>query len=155
MTKKHKRFKKNTRRLEQTKKKAMSHSTFFLKRLKALVIDVFMIYTPILYVMTYVILGNKEAFQSNQWAIFVCVLLYGVIDSLFCCFAGQTPGMRAQGLVLQNQQGQFPSFFLNLLRFFIWLLSLGLVFGFVFPFFRKDRKSFHDLIFATQIKEKN
>ncbi|WP_034583413.1 RDD family protein [Helicobacter pametensis] len=124
----------------------------FFERFKALVIDVFMIYTPILYVMTYGILGSKEAFQANQWAIFACILLYGIIDSLFCCIGGQTPGMRAQELKLYAQTGQRPNFFLTLLRFFIWLLSLALLFGFVFPFLRKDRKTFHDLVCQTEVR---
>lgn len=128
--------------------------TLFLKRFKAFAIDLFMIYTPILYVMTYVVLGNKEAFQENQWAIFICVLLYGIIDSLFCCVASQTPGMRAQSLVLKDSKGKNVFFFIALFRFFAWLFSLGLVFGFVFPFLRKDRKAFHDFICCTNIVEK-
>lgn len=124
--------------------------SFFLK-IKALIIDLFMIYTPILYGVTYFILGTKEQFQNNQWAIFVCVLLYGIIDSLFCSIASQTPGMRAQGLILQTNKYSKPSFFLALGRFFLWLFSLGFVFGFVFPFLRKDKQTFHDFICKTTI----
>lgn len=124
--------------------------SFFL-RIKAFIIDLFMIYMPILYVMTYLILGGKEKFQGSQWAIFGCVLLYAIIDSLFSSIASQTPGMRAQGLILQTHNHSKPHFFLAFIRFFIWLFSLGLGFGFIFPFLRKDRQTFHDFICKTTI----
>lgn len=120
-------------------------------RLKAFIIDIFMIYMPILYITTYLILGGKEEFQNSQWAVFGCVLLYGVIDSLFCSIASQTPGMKAQDLILQNHNHSKPSFLLAFVRFFLWLFSLGFVFGFIFPFLRKDKQTFHDFICKTII----
>lgn len=125
--------------------------SLLIPRLKALIIDVFMIYTPILYLMTYIILGSKEALWQNQEAIFLCVLLYGAIDSTFCALSMQTPGMKAQGLFLCRKNQQKVSFFLSLTRFFVWLLSIGLVFGLIFPFLRKDRETFHDLLCQTKI----
>ncbi|RDU69430.1 RDD family protein [Helicobacter cholecystus] len=127
-------------------------SQFFFLRFKAFVIDLFMIYTPILYITTYVILGSKEALWANQGAIFICWFLYALIDSLFCSIVSQTPGMRAQELVLKDQQGNKLGFFRCFLRFFVWLSSLGLVFGFVFPLFRKDRMSFQDWLCQTKIE---
>lgn len=123
-------------------------SPLFL-RLKALIIDIFMIYMPILYITTYLILGGKEEFQNSQWAVFGCVLLYGIIDSLFCSIASQTPGMRAQGLILQKHNHSKPNFLLAFVRFFLWIFSLGFGFGFVFPFLRRDKQTFHDLICKT------
>lgn len=134
-------------------KTSPDQSPSFFLRFKAFVIDLFMIYMPILYVTTYLILGGKEEFQNNQWAISGCILLYGVIDSLFCSIASQTPGMRAQNLIIQTKRHSKPSFFLALLRFYIWLFSLGFVFGLFFPFFRKDRRAFHDLICQTETKK--
>lgn len=125
--------------------------SYFFLRFKAFVIDLFMIYTPILYIMTYAILGSKEALWANQWAVLSCWALYGGIDSLFCSIASQTPGMRAQELVLVDKNNQKVGFFKCLIRFFTWLVSLGLVFGFVFPFFRKDRLSFQDWLCQTRV----
>jgi len=60
-------------------------------RFKAWVIDMFMIYVPLLYVTTYIILDGKEAFQSNQWAIFIDTTLFGLILALFWAKKGQSP----------------------------------------------------------------
>lgn len=139
-----------TQRSKKTKPTKPKSPSFFL-RIKAFIIDLFMIYMPILYMTTYLILGGKEQFQGSQWAIFGCVLLYGIIDSLFCSIASQTPGMRAQGLILQTQNHCKPNFFLALMRFLLWLFSLGFMFGFIFPFLRKDRQTFHDFICKTII----
>lgn len=136
---------------EEEKIKGQTTFSFIFLKIKALIIDLFMIYTPILYIMTYLILHGKEEFQNNQWAIFVCVFIYGIIEALFCAIASQTPGMKAQGLILQTRQKTKPSFLLAFMRFFLWLFSLGFVFGFVFPFLRKDKQSFHDFICKTQI----
>ena len=127
---------------------------YFFLRFKAFVIDLFMIYTPILYIVTYFILGSKEALWANQGAVLSCWALYGGIDSLLCSTLSQTPGMRAQELVLVGKEGQKVGFFRCFIRFFSWLVSLGLVFGFVFPFFRKDRLSFQDWLCQTKIEKK-
>lgn len=131
--------------------KPQKPQTFFFLRFKAFVIDLFMIYTPILYVMTYLVLGSKEALWANQGAVLSCWAMYGGIDALFCSTLSQTPGMRAQELVLVDKEGQKVGFFRCFIRFVAWLVSLGLVFGFVFPFFRKDRLSFQDWLCQTQI----
>ncbi|EQD90034.1 hypothetical protein HPSA50_0430 [Helicobacter pylori SouthAfrica50] len=44
-------------------------------RLKAFITDVFMIYTPMLYIMSYMILGSAKDFRENQSAIF-CVCFF-------------------------------------------------------------------------------
>lgn len=124
---------------------------YFFLRFKAFVIDLFMIYTPILYIVTYFILGSKEAFWANQWAVLSCWALYGGIDSLLCSTLSQTPGMKAQELILTDKKGQKAGFFRCFIRFVAWLVSLGLVFGFVFPFFRKDRLSFQDWLCQTRV----
>lgn len=125
---------------------------FFFLRFKAFVIDLFMIYTPILYITTYVVLGSKEAFWTNQGAIFICWILYALIDSLFCSITSQTPGMRAQEIVLVDLHSKKLGFFRCFLRFFVWLSSLGLGFGFIFPLLRKDRMSFQDWLCQTKIE---
>lgn len=133
-------------------KQQNTQKNYFFLRFKAFVIDLFMIYTPILYITTYIILGSKEALWANQGAIFICWLLYALIDSLFCSIASQTPGMRAQEIALVDIHGNKLGFFRCFLRFFVWLSSLGLVFGFVFPLFRKDRASFQDWLCQTKIE---
>lgn len=136
-----------------TKPTPKSQGYFFL-RFKAFVIDLFMIYTPILYIITYLILGSKEALWANQGAVLSCWAIYGGIDSLLCSTLSQTPGMRAQELILVDKNRQKVGFFRCFIRFVAWLVSLGLVFGFVFPFFRKDRLSFQDWLCQTRVSIK-
>lgn len=124
---------------------------YFFLRFKAFVIDLFMIYTPILYIITYFILGSKEALWANQGAVLSCWAIYGGIDSLLCSTLSQTPGMKAQELILVGKEGQKVGFFRCFIRFVAWLVSLGLAFGFVFPFFRKDRLSFQDWLCQTRV----
>ncbi|KAF0997236.1 hypothetical protein HP10700_08576 [Helicobacter pylori 10700] len=53
-----------------------------------------MIYTPMLYIMTYAILGSAKDFRENQSAIFLCLLFYALTHSFFIAFKSQSPGMR-------------------------------------------------------------
>ena len=94
-----------------SKQKNQKSQNYFFLRFKAFVIDLFMIYTPILYIVTYFILGSKEALWANQGAVLSCWALYGGIDSLLCSTLSQTPGMRAQELILVDKEGQKVGFF--------------------------------------------
>lgn len=134
--------------------KTGSHS-ILLPRFKAFVTDLFMIYTPLLYIMTYLVLGSAQSFRENQGAIFICIALYGLISSAFFSAKGQTPGYKYVGLFLQTRDGKNVSFFLALIRFFIWLFSMSLVIGLLFPFFHPQRLALHDLICKTKVLQKN
>jgi len=67
-----------------------------LIRVKAFIVDMFMIMMPILYIMTYFILPGAKEFQENDLAKFISALIYGVILIVFWMKSGQTPG-KAQG----------------------------------------------------------
>lgn len=120
-------------------------------RLRAFLVDIFMINMPILYITTYLILGSKEAFLASQIAHFICFMLYGVILSAFFAISSQTPGYKYAQIALLNNNGKKVNFMLSLIRFIIFCASLALIFGFVFPFFRKDRACFHDIICKTKV----
>lgn len=66
---------------------------FLSRRLKALLVDIFMIYTPIVYI-AYIMLGSAQDFRQNQPVIFICFLLYACICAIFIAKSGQTPGLR-------------------------------------------------------------
>lgn len=110
-----------------------------------------MIYTPILYIATYAILGSKEAFRENQFAIFICFLLYCFILSLLFSLKSQTLGYMYFNLFLKSDSGEKIGFFLALFRLILFCFSMSLIFGFIFPFFRKDGKAFHDYICKTKV----
>lgn len=96
-----------------------------------------MIYTPMLYIMTYAILGSAKDFRENQSAIFLCLLFYALTHSFFIAFKSQSPGMRYAQFRLVKNNGEEVGFFLALWRFVLWVLSMGLLIGFVVPFIFK------------------
>ena len=71
----------------------IAHELYLKRRLKALLVDIFMIYTPIVY-LAYVIVGGAQEFRSNQPIIFACFLAYACISAIFIAKSGQTPGLR-------------------------------------------------------------
>ena len=52
-------------------------------RVKAFIIDLFIIGMPIFYISTYLVLGGKEEFLNNQLAIFV---VNSIISFIMCLF---------------------------------------------------------------------
>lgn len=110
-----------------------------------------MIYTPILYTATYVILGSAQAFRNNQAAIFACVCAYGIISALCIARSGQTPGLRYAGLVLVCQNGHKVGFLRACWRFLIWLVVASTLIGFFIPFFTQDKRFLHDVLCKTQL----
>ena len=121
-------------------------------RIKAFITDMFMIYIPILYFITYVILDGKDEFQSSQLAPLMGVILYGLIYSLLVSKFGQTPGKKAYEMkVVDSTTYEQIGFFRALLRFISFLLSATFLLGLLVPFFRKDNRSLHDLIAKTTV----
>lgn len=124
-------------------------------RIKAFITDMFMIYTPILYIITYLILGSAEKFRHDQKSIFICLLLYGIISAIFIAISSQTPGFRYMQLAIVRNNGKKIGFFRALLRFFIWIFGVAILIGIFTPFFRKDKKCLHDILCSTTIIKKS
>jgi uncharacterized RDD family membrane protein YckC len=119
----------------------------YTDKIKGFITDLFMIYTPILYIITYVILNGKEAFQASAMAQSVGVLLYGVIYSLFLARTGQTPGKKAYSMkVIDIKTQEKLSFLRAFLRFVAFLFSATTLLGLLLPFYRKDKRALHDLL---------
>ncbi|STP12847.1 Putative integral membrane protein [Helicobacter mustelae] len=131
--------------------KTTLQKALILPRIKAFVTDLFMIYTPILYVMTYFVLDGAKSFQNNQSAIFLCVFLYGMISSSFLATKAQTPGFKYAQIKLIDLRGGNVGFLRAFARFLLWLLSMALVIGFVFPFFTRNHQCLHDVLCKTKI----
>ncbi len=119
-------------------------------RLKAFITDIFMIYTPMLYFMTYIVLGSAQSFRENQGAIFLCLCWYAIVHSLFIAFKTQSPGMRYANFRLIKNNGKKVGFFLALWRFVAWILSMSLLIGFMAPFIFKF--FLHDKLSGTHIE---
>jgi len=146
---------------KQTKQKKEPKVTIFYAsypdRIKALITDLFMIYAPILYLITYVIMDGKEAFQSSQIAPLAGVVLYGLIYAVLLAKFGQTPGKKAYNIkVVDDKSLNNISFLRAFLRFIAFLFSATIIIGLLFPFYRKDKKALHDILCHTiEIKVKD
>lgn len=122
----------------------------YMDKVKALIVDLFMIYAPILYIITYVFLGSKDDFQSSQIAPFIGVSIYGFIYAILLAKMAQTPGKKAYGIkVVDATTFEKISFFRALFRFVAFLFSATILIGLLVPFYRKDKKALHDLLSAT------
>lgn len=127
---------------------------FLVARLKAFITDMFLINIPILYITTYVFLHGKEDFLHNQLAIFLCETLYCFILLLFFVLKGQTPGFRYAEIMLCKDSNSAtetpPSIWQAFIFISIWLIELCF-FLWIFAFFRKDKKTLHEVLSKTHI----
>lgn len=131
------------------KTKAKIASRFL--RFKAFLIDIFLLYVPILYLF-YFTLGSKEAFLNNQFIIFLCPLLFGFLQALFLTKSAQSPGLKAYDLYLINiKTGKKLNFFQIIFRYIIFIVSFGLLIGFIVSFLRKDTLTLHDVLSQSTI----
>jgi len=119
-------------------------------KIKAFITDMFMIYAPILYLITYVIMGGKDEFQASNWAPFLGVSLYALIYSVLVSRFGQTPGKKAYRLqVVDAKTQQKISFFRAFIRFVAFLFSATIIIGLLTPFYSREKRALHDIIAGT------
>ncbi len=122
----------------------------YTDRIKAFITDMFMIYAPILYLITYLVMDGKDDFQSSELAPLLGVTVYGFIYAFLLSRFGQTPGKKAYELkVLDDKTGEFIGFFKSAFRFIAFLFTATTLLGLFLPFYRKDKKALHDLICGT------
>mgnify|MGYP004453454103 FL=1 len=135
-----------------TKQKAKIASR--IERAKAFLIDIFLLYVPVLYVC-YFVLGSKEAFLGNQAVIFACSAFFGVVQALFLSTKAQSPGLKAYDLYLIDiKKGRKLSFLRVILRYIVFLIGTSLLFGLLMSFLRKDGLALHDLLSQSCIVRK-
>jgi uncharacterized RDD family membrane protein YckC len=149
-----KKLKKQIKSQEFTQEKTKPKYIYarFSDRIKAFITDMFMIYMPIMYFITYIVLNGKEDFQGSQLAPFIAVSIYALIYAYLLAKFGQTPGKKAYDLkVVDDKTGNFIGFFKSLFRYFMFLLTASTVLGVFIPFYRKDKKALHDLICNTLV----
>lgn len=120
-------------------------------KIKAFLTDAFMLVMPIMYVVFYLIMGGREGFAEHKAMGWVYILLpLVIVQTIFMFKTGQTPGYRAYKLTLiDDATGLKPSLFIILFRNLSAILSLFTFFGWIMMFFRKDKKTLHDLLSGT------
>jgi len=123
-----------------------------LPRIKAFVVDMFMIMMPLAYLTTYVFMNGKDDFQGSEEARWSLSIIYGLIIITFWIAKGQTPGLKAYSLKLIDAKTKEKiSFAKAILRYICFIFSaMTLVLAFL-PFFRKDKKTFQDLVANTLV----
>lgn len=125
-----------------------------IERTKAFLIDLFLLYVPILYVF-YFVLGGKQAFLENQAIIAFCWCFFGLIQALFFTFKAQSPGLKAYDLYLIDKKAKKKlSFIRAFMRYLIFLFGSALFFGFIMSFLRSDKLCFWDIVSKTYIIKK-
>jgi len=141
---------KKKKKHQNTQSKKRPRYVSYPDKIKALITDMFMIYAPILYVIAYVVMGGKDAFQSSQLAPLLGVSLYGLIYAILIAKFGQTPGKKAYNIkVVDDKNYENIGFFRAFGRFVAFLFSATILFGLLTPFYRKDKKALHDMICGT------
>jgi uncharacterized RDD family membrane protein YckC len=143
-------LKKQQKKQQSQSQQEQLHYVSYPDKIKALITDMFMIYAPILYIITYLIMGGKDDFQSSQLAPFVGVSMYGLVYAILLAKFGQTPGKKAYVMKVVDAKTQEQiGFFRALCRFVAFLFSATILFGVLLPLFRKDKKALHDIICGT------
>ena len=123
-----------------------------LDRIKAFITDMFMIYIPILYIITYIFMDGKDDFLSSDIAPLLAVSVYGFIYSLLISKFGQTPGKKAYDIkVVDIRSGENLTFIKSLYRFILFLISAVSLIGLMLPLYRKDNRTLHDLICGSVV----
>ena len=122
-------------------------------RLKAFLTDTFLITTPILYIVIYLIMGSGEDFAQNRslgWGIIFAV--HASIILIFWLKNGQTPGLRAYEIKLVDSiTKQRVSVIQVLIRYITTLFAVISIFLLFLPFFNKDKKTIQDIFSNTII----
>jgi len=128
-------------------------------RLKAFITDTFMVAMPIMYIVIYFIFGSLVEISQDRltgWIYILVPLIIILTIFMIVSKEGQTPGMKAYSLALRNIKDDKtpsknkPSNGIILFRQASSLLSIPL-FGWIPMFFRKDRRSLHELLSGTTL----
>jgi len=125
-------------------------------RIKAATTDGFMLVMPLMYIVFYAVFGGREGFAEHMLLGWIYILLPLVIVQIVFMSRskqGQTPGMRAYDLALVDiKTNQKPDTGLIIYRQMLSLFSL-VSFGWMTMFFRKDRRTLHDLLAGTTLNQ--
>ena len=128
-------------------------SAYYIYRIKALIVDLFMIYMPIMYIMTYGFLDGKDDLAASTLAPLIATGLYGLIYAIFLSKTGQTPGKKAYDIqVVDAKTHQNIVIFRAFFRFITFLFTVTTVLGLFLPFVRRDKRTLHDVLSGTKIR---
>ena len=129
----------------------LSHYAPIGTKIKAFITDIFMLLMPLMYIVTYLVIGSLQEFATERLEGWIYILIPNfIIVTLFFYKSGQTPGCRAYAIKLVDSKTLDKPHFLSIvLRYYFQLFSIISIFGLLMAFFRKDRKTLHDLLSGT------
>ncbi len=132
-----------------------SPSSKLSSRFKAFLTDTFLITTPILYIVIYLVMGSGEEFAQNRslgWGIIFSI--HFIIISIFWLKNGQTPGLKAYELKLVDSKTLSRVSVLQVtIRYLTTLFSIISIFFIFTPFINRDKKTLQDIFSNTIIIE--
>ncbi len=145
---KHKKNKNTSKKIDKQEVLFTSLSS----RFKAFLTDSFLISTPITYIVMYLILGGGKDFAQHRilgWSLILGVS--ALIITFFWYVKKQTPGMKAYELKIVNNKNERISYIQSFIRYIATFFAICSIFLTFVPFFRKDKKTFQDIISQTNI----
>jgi uncharacterized RDD family membrane protein YckC len=124
-------------------------------RFKAFLTDTFMLTMPLMYIVTYIVMGSLQDFSSAKILGWFYILMphFIIVVSLWH-FKRQTPGMKAYDLYLvDSTTGLKPSLASVINRYIFTTLSMPLIFPILLPYLNKSRRSLQDFVSGTILQE--
>lgn len=153
-TKKGKVIPKKEKKVKEIKEKLLLTDENFVSlaaRMKAFVIDTFLINMPIMYFTIYVLMGGGSEFTQNMaygWLIIFSMNFIVVMS--FWAIKAQTPGLKAyEGILVNSITKKKISIIQAFVRYMMTLLCILSFVGMFLPFLRKDKKTLQDLLSNT------
>jgi uncharacterized RDD family membrane protein YckC len=124
-------------------------------RFKAFLTDTFMLTMPLMYIVTYVVMGSLQDFSANKVLGWLYIILpHLIIVSIFWYKKRQTPGMKAYDLIIVDSlTGKKPTLISVINRYIFTTVSLAFIFTWFIPYLNKSRRSLADFISGTIIQE--
>jgi len=140
---------------KSNKEKLILKNSSLMLRFKSFLTDTFMLTMPLMYIVTYLVMGSLEDFSSQKalgW--FYIMLPHFLLVTSLWLFKRQTPGMKAYDLyIVDSITGQKPSIISIINRYIFTTISIAFIFTMFIPFFNKSRRTLQDFISGTIIQE--
>ncbi len=151
-------IKRNKKKQKETDEILVEDSNFcdalLMDRFKAFLTDSFMVMMPLMYFVSYVVIGSLSQFSQNKLLGWGYILIpHFIITISFWYYKSQTPGLKAYELSLIDcNTGDRPSIFALVNRYLFTTLSLILILPLFVPYLNKKRKTLQDIVSNTCIK---
>ena len=136
--------------LKEDAKTSLLKSSPILDRVKAFLTDSFMIVTPIMYTVFYIVMGSREEFRAHMLLGWIYILIpHFIVTTFFLYLKNQTPGYKVYDLKLLTFKMEKPTFFQIAVRYLVFTLTLA-IFPLLFvTFFTKNKYGLQDIISQT------